>query len=81
MPIYEFECLACQTRFELLMRRMSDESSHKCPKCGSSRNRRAMSVFAVGGPSDSKTSSSPCESGGSCECCDGNGACGGGFDE
>jgi putative FmdB family regulatory protein len=81
MPIYEFECLTCQARFEKLVRTMSDESPRKCPKCGSSRSRRAMSVFAVGGPADSKASQSACESGGSCECCDGSGPCGGGFDE
>ena len=32
MPIYEYECVSCQFRFEL-MQRISDPKPSQCPKC------------------------------------------------
>jgi len=77
MPIYEFECLACQTQFEVLVRTMSDDSPRKCPQCGSSRSRRALSVFKVGAAPAARNAS---EAGASCQRCGGVGPCGGGLD-
>jgi putative FmdB family regulatory protein len=34
MPLYEYECSACQTRFELI-RKFSDPPVEVCPTCGS----------------------------------------------
>ena len=33
VPIYEYECDACDERFEL-MQKFSDKPVKKCPKCG-----------------------------------------------
>ncbi|ORU91670.1 MAG: transcriptional regulator [Cycloclasticus sp. symbiont of Bathymodiolus heckerae] len=33
MPIYEYQCSACEQRSEAL-RKISDEPLTKCPKCG-----------------------------------------------
>jgi putative FmdB family regulatory protein len=38
MPIYEYECLACRTRFER-SQRFSDPPLSECPECGSSVRR------------------------------------------
>ena len=48
MPIYEYTCDACRNGFEELVRKMSAEDRPACPKCGSTRTARKLSVFAVG---------------------------------
>jgi putative FmdB family regulatory protein len=48
MPIYEYRCQACQSKFERYFGAMSvvdDEIS--CPECGSSDVRRMISATAV----------------------------------
>lgn len=48
MPLYEYKCRKCHTRFELL-RRMSDvDRNVKCPKCGSPAVEREISGFSTG---------------------------------
>ena len=49
MPIYEYVCKKCETKFDHLARTMSasEGSKVKCPKCDSTETTRALSVFAV----------------------------------
>jgi putative FmdB family regulatory protein len=47
MPIYEYRCEECKTRFEKLIRREFDETSLVCPKCGSTLLDREYSTFAA----------------------------------
>jgi putative FmdB family regulatory protein len=73
MPLYEYYCSDCNSKFELLV-------SHKhandivCMKCHSEKVRRLLSVFASprGGADASFDGSS--DDGGSCGC--GDGGCG-----
>lgn len=54
MPIYEFECNDCGHTFSKLYRKVqsSDEDTPPpCPECGSEDTRRAVTSFAVHGPS------------------------------
>jgi putative FmdB family regulatory protein len=44
MPIYEFECTACRSSFELLMR---SDTKLTCPACESDRIVRKLSLFAA----------------------------------
>jgi putative FmdB family regulatory protein len=44
MPIYEFECHACGSRFEELA--PPETGSLPCPECGSERTRRLLSPQA-----------------------------------
>lgn len=44
MPIYEFTCESCQHTFEELVLSRSEKIA--CPKCGTSKVERAMSVFS-----------------------------------
>jgi putative FmdB family regulatory protein len=68
MPIYEYTCQACNTKFEQLVRTMSGgDAKFDCPKCGSPKTARALSVFAVssesargGGGSDDAPSCGRC---------------------
>lgn len=45
MPIYEYECNACQEAFEQLVRADRD-AGPPCPTCGSQRVSRLWSVFS-----------------------------------
>jgi len=75
MPIYEYECRACEAKFEQLQRTMSSDAKVKCPECGSVKTARALSVFAVGGESGGKRSA-PAAGPGMCGRCGGPGPCG-----
>lgn len=50
MPIYEYLCEKCEHEFEHLAKSMSDTGAVACPKCGSKKTGRKLSVFAVKGP-------------------------------
>jgi len=45
MPLYEYQCRKCQTKFEVLMSRRSDGPEPKCSGCGSGNTRRLVSTF------------------------------------
>ena len=77
MPVYEYQCLACDKRFEALRPMSQMDLAIACPKCGTPDARRAISVFAAisresGGGSRMVASST---SGGGCSGCAG-GHCG-----
>ena len=57
MPIYEYECLDCNSVNEVLTRRGARAPA--CPRCGSRKVRKAFSVFAMSSP--------PCPSERKCE--------------
>lgn len=46
MPLYEYECSACQHRFEQIQR-FSDPLVRKCPSCGKSRVKKLPSSPAI----------------------------------
>jgi putative FmdB family regulatory protein len=48
VPIYEYVCEHCGGKFEQLVRTMGSSEKFRCPKCGSAKTGRALSVFAVG---------------------------------
>jgi putative FmdB family regulatory protein len=77
MPIYEYECGECKGQFEELVRSMSDTAARKCPKCGSGKTRRVLSVFKAGAAPAEKSFGD----GASCGRCGGIGPCGGGMDD
>jgi putative FmdB family regulatory protein len=62
MPIYEYTCTTCKTKFEHLARSMNADVKAPCPSCGSDKTARALSVFAVSsgsGKSDAGGDDSP----------------------
>lgn len=71
MPIYEFHCEQCRKDSEILVR-SSRWQGAQCPRCGSTRLAKKLSVFA-----STSTSSGPAapacgmEGGGGCGCCGG----------
>jgi putative FmdB family regulatory protein len=71
MPLYEFCCESCGTRFEALVR-LGGEKDVGCLACGGRKVRKLLSAFGIGGGSSRlKASSSGCStcSSHSCSTC------------
>lgn len=47
MPIYEYKCEKCETRFEKLVRRAADENELACPQCGERHLSQEYSTFSA----------------------------------
>jgi putative FmdB family regulatory protein len=47
MPIYEYDCADCRRSVSLLVRRISDPGTPRCPRCGGERLTRLLSRFAT----------------------------------
>lgn len=64
MPIFEYICRDCGSRFELLRSADSVEPV-KCPSCGSTKTDKLLSAFAsqVSGSTGSGSSGSGCGGG------------------
>ena len=55
MPIYEYKCRDCGTKFEVLA--YNEDNQVKCEKCGSANSEKLLSNFASqGAPKDSTPS-------------------------
>jgi len=69
MPIFEYRCESCDSKFEKLVRRAGD--AVECPKCGpSSKLEVQYSTFAAqtnGSPKGASESMPMCPSGGVCQ--------------
>jgi putative FmdB family regulatory protein len=46
MPIYEYQCEDCNTRFEKLIRRAAEVADVDCPSCGQKHVSQQYSTFA-----------------------------------
>jgi len=67
MPMYDFRCRECDTRFEELVRGSSDQENVRCPSCGSAEVQRQVSAAALmGGASGGSGRSSSAPSRPSC---------------
>lgn len=77
MPLYEYYCSDCRSKFELLVNHQHADDV-VCMKCQSPKIRRLLSTFAFTGKAgesgDYDDFSSPSDGGGSCAC--GGGGCG-----
>ncbi len=65
MPIYEYQCQACGTDFEELVR--SADDAPPCPECGAEQVGRKLSVFAFKSTGSERSSASSASS--SCGSC------------
>jgi putative FmdB family regulatory protein len=71
VPIYEYQCPACGTSFEELIRSEAAEKNVVCPKCGDRKVRRQPSVFAA----HAAPECSPLPRGGCGQCAGAEGGC------
>jgi len=65
MPIFEYKCQDCGTKFEKLVRR-SEEDGLACPACGERHLAREFSTFAAPSNGGTKASEGPSCAGGMC---------------
>jgi putative FmdB family regulatory protein len=66
MPIYEYRCEDCGTKFEKLVRRSSDVPELTCPSCGEKHLRQELSTFATHSASSKPAQAPMCPNGGRC---------------
>lgn len=60
MPIFEYQCIKCGSRFEEIVIGKSDQET-VCPDCGSDQTRKLMSAFSWSG-ADGTSGASACSS-------------------
>ncbi len=70
MPLYEYQCAACHTRFERYVRAFGEEVS--CPECHSPGVEKQLSTFAMAAGAGGGANSAPTPRGG---CCGGGCGC------
>jgi putative FmdB family regulatory protein len=72
MPIYEYVCQDCQTRFEALRLMKDADTPIACQECQSERTKRCLTVFnAVSGGKTIAAGKPACSgcAGGACSSC------------
>ena len=73
MPLYEYKCSDCETRFDALRAMADADAPIVCPKCGSESTGRMISLFsAIGGDgviAGAGSSCGSCTPSGSCATC------------
>ncbi len=57
MPIYEYRCNECGEKFEKWLRSMTTAEDVCCPRCGSQRVAKAISLFGKSGATSSVVNS------------------------
>ncbi len=60
MPVYEYHCETCGEDFDLFVRSATQRKEPECPRCGSVKVKKAISLFGVGGAGASHNSSASC---------------------
>ena len=64
MPIFEYRCQDCGTKFEKLVRRSTEVAELECPSCGKQHLEQELSTFAAHANGSPKSSAAPvCPSG------------------
>lgn len=77
MPIYEYTCNNCKTKFEILHKSTSKVDELICPNCNSTNIKKMLSVFSAS-TNSSNNYNSYCSDGNCIDtssCCN-NGMCG-----
>ncbi len=46
MPIYEYKCQKCKSKFEVLQSINADNKELTCPECGEPEPKKVFSLFA-----------------------------------
>jgi putative FmdB family regulatory protein len=66
MPIYEYVCDDCETRYERIV--MSASQKIECPKCASKSHTLQLSVFSAGKSGNGTSSGEASASAAACGC-------------
>lgn len=60
MPIYEYKCQKCGTKFELLQNIGATNKGVTCPKCGTPKPIKQLSVFSCSAEGSSEYENVSC---------------------
>lgn len=60
MPVYEYRCEACGKEFDLFVRSAAQRVEPECPRCGSAKVKKAISLFGVSGAGTGRDASASC---------------------
>lgn len=60
MPIYEYKCKSCDSRFETLRPVSQADAPIACPQCEGSETMRLLSVFAAQTRNGGSSAGEPC---------------------
>ena len=63
MPIFEYSCDDCGTKFEQLVRRTADADAVRCPSCGQNHLKTEYSTFAARSSAGSAKAGEDCGAG------------------
>ncbi|MCX7833640.1 MAG: zinc ribbon domain-containing protein [Ignavibacteria bacterium] len=63
MPIFEYKCNDCNTKFEIFHKSRENEENIFCPKCNSKNYKKLISVFSSFGSENDTDFDNPCSSG------------------
>ncbi len=63
MPIYEYKCIKCGNKFEILQKMNESDKNINCPECGAAKPEKLFSTF-----SSSSDKGSSCDTG-TCPTC------------
>jgi putative FmdB family regulatory protein len=63
MPIYEYKCEDCGTRFEKLVRKATEVTGLECPSCGQTHLQQEFSTFAAHAAAPKQADGPVCPSG------------------
>lgn len=77
MPLFEYKCSGCNSKFEVLHKSLNNMENVECPECHSAEVKRLLSAFSAAGLSNSGndfSASADSNEAGSCGC--GSGYCG-----
>lgn len=61
MPIFEYQCDDCGTKFEKLVRRQTESEDLTCPSCGDHHLTQQLSVFSAHAGTNGSPAASPAE--------------------
>jgi putative FmdB family regulatory protein len=77
MPLYEYYCADCRTKFEALRPMSKADNAIQCKSCESMRTSRVLSLFATHTKAEGSSTISPTFSGSrGGGCCGGHCGCG-----
>jgi len=80
MPVFEYRCNNCDTKFEVLHKSHKDEDKIYCPECNSVDNKKLFSAFSHSFSGTISSGSGSCADGScSTESNSGSGGCSSGF--
>jgi putative FmdB family regulatory protein len=71
MPLYEYHCAGCGTKFEILRPMSKADGPAACTACGSADSRRAISLFSALSKGSNGEHRAVAGTGGGCASCAG----------